>query len=279
MRVSILIDTYNTRRFIGAAVASALDQTVRPDEVIVSDDGSTDGTVAFLRERYADRITLVTPSVAPSGTGLERQAASIARAFARSTGDLILLLDGDDLFDRDRVERYVAAMRMHPSAVMVQAPLRHIDAEGRPLPWFKKQTASGEELLRLVQRTHQLDVFYSTSSLGFRRAFLERMLPLDLSDGLRVFTDDRLSIAALVVRGVITLPEPAGCWRRHDGSVTASLFRQRAFLARLARDRLRVFNLTRRGTPLRPLSAWRSPRYYLRWLRALVRRGTERRVA
>ncbi len=258
--------------FIEAAVESVLGQTRPADEIIVSDDASTDGTGAFLERRYAGRVKLVSTAGLPGKTVLVRQAASFARAFAHSTGDIVLLLDGDDLFLPQRIEHYAAALS-DPSVVMVQSPLRQIDAHDRPLPPTPGKFGSPDNLLAEVYRHHDLDCFHSTSALGFRRAFLQRTLPLDLSDGLRVYPDDRLCIAALVAGRIITLPDESGCWRRHGRSLTVSLFRQRAYLARLAWDRARVFNRCRRGTALKPISPWRSGRFYLRWIRVLLHYG------
>src|ERR1700722_10089431 len=93
---SVLINTYNHAPYIRECVDSALSQTLRPGEVIVYDDGSSDGTVEILRG-YGDRITLI------EGKRLQRpphisQANAIQAAFAASTGNLIFLLDGDDRF-------------------------------------------------------------------------------------------------------------------------------------------------------------------------------------
>lgn len=270
MRVSVLIDSYNSRPFIAETIDSILGQTRPADEIIVSDDGSTDGTCEFLRERYGPRITFLQAPPLPGRTVLARQAASIAHAFAHSTGDVVFLLDGDDYFLPQRIADYVAVFAARPDVVMVQSPLRHVDAAGRLLAWAPKAVTATDQLLAAIYQRHDLDCFYSTSSLCFRRSLLERVLPLDVSDGIMVWTDDRLSIAALVSGPVVTLPDVSGCWRRHGRSITASLFRQRAFLARLAWDRARIFNRCRRGTGLKPLAVWRSGRFYLRWFRVLL---------
>jgi len=270
IRVSVLIDSYESRPFIAETVDSVLGQTHPADEIIVSDDGSRDGTCEFLRDRYGARITVLSAPPLPGRTVLARQAASISHAFAHSYGDIVFLLDGDDIFLPERIAQYLAVFAARPDVVMVQSPLRHIDAAGNPLAWTPKAIASADDLLAAVYRRHDLDCFYSTSSLGFRRSLLTRVLPLDVSDGIKVWTDDRLGIAALVSGPVVTLPEVSGCWRRHGRSITAGLFRQRAFLARLAWNRARIFNRSRRGTGLKPLAIWRSGRFYLRWLRVLL---------
>ena len=56
IEVSAIIPTYNRRELVVRAIDSVLAQTRRVDEIVVVDDGSTDGTEAVLRERYGDRI-------------------------------------------------------------------------------------------------------------------------------------------------------------------------------------------------------------------------------
>ncbi|HVU24089.1 MAG TPA: glycosyltransferase [Opitutus sp.] len=270
MRISVLIDSGNNGQFIEATVESVLNQTRVADEIIVSDDGSTDDTCEVIRRRFGGRVIVAGDTRLPGESHRARQAASIARAFLRSTGDLVFLLDGDDLFLPQRIERYAAVMESIPDVVMVQSPLQHIDAAGGAISSHGRDHPPSDDLLPGIYRRQDLDCFYSTSALAFRRSFLQRTLPLDLADGIDLWTDYRLCIAAAVAGRVVTLADITGCWRRHAGSASLQLFKQRTFLPRLALARVRYFNRCRQGTPLRPLQPWRSGRFYLRWLHQLA---------
>lgn len=96
VKVSVLIATYNQERFIGTAVDSALAQQVSfPYEVVVCDDGSTDGTRAILEERAArhpGRIRLFLPEANLGHSGAE----IFIRGLAMCLGQYIAPLDGDD---------------------------------------------------------------------------------------------------------------------------------------------------------------------------------------
>ncbi len=94
--VSILIPAYNAEKWVGAAIASALGQTWRHKEIIVVDDGSTDGTLAVAREFESRGVRVVTQP---------NQGAAAARnkAFSLSRGDYIQWLDADDLLSPHKV--------------------------------------------------------------------------------------------------------------------------------------------------------------------------------
>ena len=106
--VSIIIPAYNIERYIVDAVESALAQTYHPFEVIVTDDGSTDGTKALL-EPYiaAGRVRYVYQ---------ENKGIAGARntAIRNAKGEYIALLDGDDMFLPEKIARQVAHMEANP---------------------------------------------------------------------------------------------------------------------------------------------------------------------
>ena len=88
MRVSIVIDNYNSEAFVAQAIESALAQTHADLEVLVVDDGSTDRSAEVIR-RYRDRVRVVEK---PNGG----QGSAYNRGFADSSGELVIFLDGDD---------------------------------------------------------------------------------------------------------------------------------------------------------------------------------------
>jgi glycosyltransferase involved in cell wall biosynthesis len=90
MRISTIMPVYNVERYIAAAIESVLAQTMPSDEIIVVDDGSTDGTPDVLRT-FADRIRIISQrNCGPS------HALNVG--IAESTGDALAFLDGDDLW-------------------------------------------------------------------------------------------------------------------------------------------------------------------------------------
>ena len=96
-RVSVVIPTYNCAKFLGRTIDSALRQTYRDFEIIVVDDGSTDGTQALVAA-YEESVRYVYQT---------NQGASAARnaALSRASGEFIAYLDADDLWRPDKLSR------------------------------------------------------------------------------------------------------------------------------------------------------------------------------
>jgi glycosyltransferase involved in cell wall biosynthesis len=121
--VSIVIDNYNYEPFIGNAIESALRQIYPRVEVIVVDDGSTDGSRRVI-DRYRDRVVAV--EQANGG-----QAAAVNAGFAASRGDLIMFLDADDELRPQAAERVVRHLR--PGVAKLPFRLDAVDKDGVPL--------------------------------------------------------------------------------------------------------------------------------------------------
>ena len=118
MKISILIDNYNYPQYVTRAVDSALAQTYKNVEVVVVDDGSTDHCPQLLKQ-YETRVKLVFKS---NGG----QASAFNAGYAVCTGDVVMLLDADDILRPDAAALVAAAW--HPGLSDSRAARRHIQA-------------------------------------------------------------------------------------------------------------------------------------------------------
>ncbi|MEM7376180.1 MAG: glycosyltransferase [Pseudomonadota bacterium] len=105
-RVSVVVPTHNRRHTLEAALDSVAAQTHTPHETIVVDDGSDDGTTAWLR---AKRPKVITVQQANRGVSAARN-----RGIALATGDWIALLDSDDAWQPTKLAVQLAALRTAP---------------------------------------------------------------------------------------------------------------------------------------------------------------------
>jgi len=123
--VSVVIPAYNAERWVRETIASVIAQTYRPLEVLVVDDGSTDGTVA-IAESFGDPVTVVRQ--ANSGAAAARNAG-----IARSTGEYVALLDADDLWDPAKLAVQVGELERDRSIGALQCGTAYVDINGRVL--------------------------------------------------------------------------------------------------------------------------------------------------
>ena len=121
--ISIIIPCYNHERFLPDAIESALAQRRVNVEVVVVDDGSTDGSAA-VAERYPVRL------VRQPNRGLSAARNAGLRA---SRGDLVIFLDADDRLYPEAATAAVDAFRRSPSAMLALGRCQLIDEDGRPL--------------------------------------------------------------------------------------------------------------------------------------------------
>lgn len=127
-RVSVVIATYNMAGFLLLALRSALAQTYRNIEVLVIDDGSTDGTAEVVAPFLADaRVRYLTQANAG-------QAAAKNRGIRESTGEYVAFLDADDLWMPDKLEAQMPLFAASRAVGVVCSAFVYIDEEGNPLP-------------------------------------------------------------------------------------------------------------------------------------------------
>lgn len=127
--VSVIIPSWNRAATLGPAVASALLQSYAPTQVIVADDGSTDGTAAMLAARFAEPLAegrLRHLPLPHGGVSAARNAGLEA-----ATGEIIAYLDSDNRWDPDHLLMACAALLTRPEAPMAYTALaRHNLADG-----------------------------------------------------------------------------------------------------------------------------------------------------
>jgi succinoglycan biosynthesis protein ExoO len=197
--VSIIIPAYNTEAYIARAIASALGQTLKAIEVIVVDDASTDATREVIEGFCDPRLQIL---YNPQNRGV---SASRNRAIAQARGKWIALLDSDDWFAPERLEKLLAIAEAQ-QADLVGDDLYFI-RDREDVPWSTLLTESGEEIsaIALVDPVYfvktgiygQAGLHLGLSKPLFRRNFLvEHRICYD--ETLQVVEDFHLLLQCLV---------------------------------------------------------------------------------
>ena len=124
-KVSIVIPAYNHEKYVGEAIQSALDQTYQDFEIIITDDASTDNTAAEIKKIKDPRIKL---------TCFEKnQGGSVAanNGIQQSNGQYIAILNSDDVFLPDKLEKQVKFLDEHENIGAVFGYAKIIDEDGK----------------------------------------------------------------------------------------------------------------------------------------------------
>ncbi|MDO8733416.1 MAG: glycosyltransferase family A protein [Actinomycetota bacterium] len=125
--VSVVVPVLNGMPYLPITIQSILDQTHSNLQIVISDGGSTDGSLEYLAAIDDSRVRLMS---IPAGAGME---ANWTAATEAATGEFIKAMSQDDLIDAELVERQVAQLTSNPEAVMATARRHIIDSRGRVL--------------------------------------------------------------------------------------------------------------------------------------------------
>jgi glycosyltransferase involved in cell wall biosynthesis len=142
-QLSVAMCTYNGSRYVGTQIDSILSQTTPIDELVVSDDGSTDGTIDIIREKFSGIETPRLIILQGERLGITR---NFERALSACNGEILFLCDQDDVWLPNKVETFVHFMEEQPDALLAFSDARLVDAEANDLG------TSQFEMVRLSKR-------------------------------------------------------------------------------------------------------------------------------
>jgi glycosyltransferase involved in cell wall biosynthesis len=173
--VSVIVTTYNHERYIAAAIQSVLDQTYRDYEVIVVDDGSTDST--------GDRVLAFRHSIQLVRQENQGVAASRNTGIRHARGHFLAFLDGDDLWEPDKLTHQVAAARSYPRSGLIAVNGVHFSGDTilhnslfpPPVTTLLGSSASDSVTLNCYERLLERNLIPTTSQVLIPRAVLEQV--------------------------------------------------------------------------------------------------------
>ncbi|HWQ14788.1 MAG TPA: glycosyltransferase [Roseiflexaceae bacterium] len=211
--VSIIVTSYNYARYIGQTIRSVLDQTYPHWELIVSDDGSRDGSPEVVRSFDDPRITLIASPVN------EGASAAYMKAYARCRGVYLCSLDSDDAMVPERLARQVAFLEARPEVDVLGTFISEIGSDGRPVEagahetWFNQAVDLNDPRQWIWQNR------LCHSAVLMRKALHDRVGPF--SDELVYTPDYELWVRCLVAGARFhVLPEQLTLYRFHGDNIT-----------------------------------------------------------
>lgn len=234
--VSVLIDTYNHERFIEKAIASVLEQDFPASdrEILVVDDGSSDGTAEIIR-KFAPQVRMLRKV---NGG----QASAFNAGIPECKGAIVAFLDGDDWWAPGKLQAVCGVLAVEAEVGLVGHGITEVYSDGREhtellreVPRFRLNSDDGARTFRLRKS------FLGTSRMTFRAELLRRIGPVP--EALGIQADEYLFTLGAVLSDVLILREPLTFYRLHesnafqiaDGNATA-MRRKYVVLAELAKS-------------------------------------------
>ena len=218
VKISVVVCTYNGEKFLAAQLQSILDQTHPPDDIIVSDDGSSDSTLDIVGE-FCSRDS---GAKKPQWTVQSRKkplgvAGNFASALTKARGEFVALADQDDVWEPTRLEQGLAQFRN--DALLVHCDATLIDEAGQPTSSLmsalrltngeRRSLLAGNALDALLRRNL---VTGATSMI--RASLLQQALPIP--EGW--VHDEWLGLVAAVQGGVVFWEESQIRYRQHGSN-------------------------------------------------------------
>ncbi len=125
MKVSIAMATYNGMKYIEKQLDSIRLQYIMPDEVIISDDASTDGTADFIKE-YINKYSLFGWQLFENQNNLGFKK-NFLKAISLTQGDYVFLCDQDDVWEKDKIEKMLFIMENNDEVLSLCSSFKFID--------------------------------------------------------------------------------------------------------------------------------------------------------
>lgn len=204
MKISVCMATYQGERYVEEQLTSILAQLGPSDEVIVTDDGSSDATVAVIEGLSDDRVTVHRN---PSNLGYSR---NFEGALSRATGDIVFISDQDDVWLPGKVATMVEALENNDlvvsDVVVVDGNLDEVH------PSHFRQYGVRKGFLPNFLRTR-----YIGAAMAMRRSVLDLVLPLPRRSRLCAY-DYWITVAAEAYLRVGLVEQPLMLYRRHDAT-------------------------------------------------------------
>lgn len=237
-RVSVIMGAFNAAETIGAAIESIIAQTYDDWELVVCNDGSTDGTAEVLHrysQAHPDRIVVLASEM---NRGLP---ASLNACISRARGELMARMDADDISRPERLAAQIAHLDAHPEIDIVGCGMQRFDADGladvlippekpdrgtmgRSLPFFHAtivarrsvyEQLGGYSLRRTAVRAEDVELWFRFFAAGLTGSNLPEPLYLVREDRnalLRRNAQTRINAYLTTIRGYRLLHSPAGAY-------------------------------------------------------------------
>ena len=191
--VSIIITNYNKEKYIRKTINSCLKQNFKNKEILVFDDCSSDRSLEILKS-FNKKIRLIKNKKKKFSSGPLNQIYGILQLFKKSKGEILFLLDGDDIFKNNKISLISKLFKKNKDLDFIQ-----------DIPYLNNK----KKLMIQKQKKHKYSIwprFYPTSCISFRRSFFVNFLKfIEKNKYPNLEIDARLSIFAFQKKNLLYL--------------------------------------------------------------------------
>ena len=223
--ISVAICTYNGARFVAEQLTTIAEHSLLPDEIVISDDGSTDGTLQIIEQVWAS-LTAEHPEVSAIKIKIVQNdkplgvVANFYQALNSCNSEFIALCDQDDIWEPSKLQTLRETFRTHPGTLLVFSDTQLVGADG------VSSSTTGFEALGVSRRELRLLEDGKTLDVLLRRNVVTGAATMIRSDLLRFagefpdtwVHDEWLAITASLLGGVAFVNKPLTRYRQHGGN-------------------------------------------------------------
>ena len=209
MKISVCLATYNGEKYIKEQLDSILPQLSANDEVIISDDGSTDSTKKIIYNYQDSRLKFFVNNNEKS------PIKNFENAIQKATGDFIFLSDQDDVWRNDKVKKIILAFSSDNSLTLVFSNAEIIDENGisKNYNFFKDNEANYTSIFKAFFKNQFLGC-----TIAFKSELKSKILPFPYGIPMH---DWWIGVLSLFYGKVKFLNESLISYRRHNNNVTS----------------------------------------------------------
>lgn len=211
--ISVCIVTYNGEKYIKEQIISILSQLGSSDEIIVSDDGSSDSTLSILHSFADDRIKIYIHKKKRQKYGIDYVTKNVEFALGKCIGDYIFLSDQDDVWLPNKLNKMMSCLKNFD---IVQSDCKVVDSNLNIIyaSYFSLVNAQ-IGIMRNIYKSS-----YLGCCMAFRKQVLEKVLPFPPSG---VGHDLWLGLMGAIYYKIYFMKEPLLLYRKHDNNVTPTM--------------------------------------------------------
>lgn len=216
--ISVCMTSYNGEKFIKQQIDSILSQLSDSDELIISDDGSSDRTIEIIKSYNDSRIKLFNHEKNPSFSKIKYSrsfyyaSANFENAINHAKGDYLFLSDQDDIWEETKVEKMVNILK---SVDCVHCNNGVIDSQGNETNAYAQKAMFSQSVLQNLKTTPFLGC-----CMAFRKEALKYILPFPKKC---IGHDLWIGCLCAAKNQLVYIDEPLHLYRVHENNVSPSV--------------------------------------------------------